>query len=158
MSDSGPNGKQERDDPAGEEELSREEASQLRQRPPPTLVEWSVRSVSLALLLALTGYLVWSGFQPAVDARFSFSVESEGIEAREHGWVVPVAVTHTGSEGLEDLGVRLQLVDAAGGVVEEETLAFPLVGSNETLHAEYWFDHDPEAHRLRFDVVGYTLP
>lgn len=147
------NGKNDGED----QELDQVEKSTTAQDPPPTIVEWGVRIVSLLILLVLTGYVVWQAVQPYEETTFTFEVKRDEIRFVDGAWAVPVHLVNKGTPSLEDLAVAVELADAAGNVVEKEALTFPLVGEGEGLDAEVWFDRDPSDYQVRLDVTGYRM-
>lgn len=138
--------------------LTAVEKSQVRQDPPPTLIEWGVRLISGLLLLGLIGYVVWMAFQPSISPQFELEIDRGHIENRNGSWVVPVSVLNIGSVTAVELELTLELVDDEGNVVEAETLVFPLVGGQERVSGDYWFSEDPTPFELRFNVGGYRKP
>lgn len=126
--------------------------------PPPTLVEWGARGLSILLLLLLVGYVFSEALRPPTPTAFDYQVQASAIRQQGEEWVVPVTLRHRGSRSLLDLALTAQLTDGAGEVVEEIEVALPLLGAGESVALELWFSEDPRAHSLRFDVQGYRLP
>ncbi len=123
---------------------------------PPTLLEWSVRGMSLLLVLLLLGYVVWVSVQPPTPIHFEYGVEWERLEERDGAWVLPVTLQLRG-EGVQDLTITAELADGEE-VIEEVPLEFPLMGQNETEQLELWFEEDPRDYTLRFNVGSYKVP
>lgn len=135
-----------------------EQSSIAAQDPKPSLLEWTVRGISLLLIAALTGYVVWAALQPPQNPYFTFEVQTEQIEQRGDEWVVPIQLTNEGTISIEGVAVSGELLAADGTVVDEEAMQFELIGNRESKDFELWFDRDPARHELRFNVTGYTLP
>lgn len=134
------------------------QTSGFSQDPPASLFEWAVRLLSLLLVGGLTGYVVWQAFQPAKPTSFEQEVLRDEIRQEGSSWVVPFKITNQGTASLEALDVTLELKDPSGTVVEEESISFPLIGQQETVNAELWFDSDPRLYEIAFNVTGYRLP
>lgn len=140
-----------------EDEKDQQNGSEDAAQPAPTALEWTVRLVSAAVLLALTGYIVWTAFQPTVNPHFEFAFEIADMEERDGQWVVPLDVTNRGTSTLENVVVRLQLLDGER-VIEEPEVTFALIGEEEVQKAEFWFTSEPVGYLLKPSVVGYRLP
>lgn len=127
------------------------------QKPPPTLLEWGVRVFSMLILVGLTGYLLWTAFQPTVDPQFRFKIDPQQIAQRGTSWVVPLELTNEGSKAIEDLEVVLE-VRSGPAVIEESAVTYKLLGAGESIKGEYWFAEDPRSYTLEPSVTGYRLP
>lgn len=127
------------------------------QKPPPTLLEWAVRALSAAVILGLTGYILWTAFQPVVDPYFEFEIKSDEITQRGGSWVVPVSVKNAGTQAIEGIELTLQVVDGEE-VVEESALTLALLGGGESADGEFWLSANPHRYRLEPTVVAYRLP
>lgn len=126
--------------------------------PPPTIVEWGVRLASVSLLALLIGIVIWEALQPPRPAEFAFDVQESQLRQDGGEWVLPVQMQNIGTEGVVDLTLTGELVDAQGTVVTEASAVFPLVGGGEQLTFALWFDEDPREYELRFNIDSYTHP
>lgn len=130
----------------------------LAQEPPPTLLEWTVRGISAAVLLALFLYMVWAALQPAAEAEILVDINRGQIEPRGSSWVVPVDIVNQSGNAVSDVVFSVALVDDDGEVVEEESATIGLLGQRESAAAELWFDANPNDYTLRADVGSYKFP
>ena len=140
------------------EKLNGAEKSQGKQDPPPTILEWSVRIISLGAILGLMGYIIWMGIAAPTETGIEHSIVTEKIAKHSDEWSVPTLISNVGPKTLLDLEIALQLVDSEGEVVEEEALSVAMIGREEEKNLVYWFSEDPSEFELRFDVAGYKLP
>ncbi len=140
------------DDRAGAQEASEEKM------PPPTLVEWAARLVSVLLLFVLVGYLAWSGYQEEAPIAFGFTVLMEQLDERDGSWVLPVEVTNQGGTSIVNLYMVVELVDEASEVVEEIDLDIALMGHGQRQSFDLWWDRDPRDYEVRFNVERYERP
>lgn len=162
--DSGNQGQQ------GDEQQSREQGGQQQGGssgqgeqsdepvPPPTAVEWGVRALSVLLLLALVGVVIWGAMRPEEPVYFDFEVKKEQVRTTGEQWVVPIKVQNRGSHSIRDLTITAQLLDDQENVVDEAELVFPLLGYGESVSLDVWFGEDPRAYELFFDIGSYKFP
>jgi uncharacterized protein (TIGR02588 family) len=131
--------------------------SDEREPPPPTIVEWSGHLLSILLLLTLVGYVGWMAFQPSTPIAFDYRVLKEEISERGGSWVLPVEVHNQGSSGILDILITAELKDGEE-VVDQADISLPLLGPDESVRVELWFDEDPRRYTLSFNVGSYALP
>ncbi len=86
------------------------------------------------------------------------SFEVAETSQREGAWVVPVKIRNDGDVSVEAPEVTLEVRDAGGEVLESAPLTVGLLGQAASVDAEFWIDHDPDDHELRFDVTSYSVP
>lgn len=89
---------------------------------PPTIVGWLVRLLSLALVIALGGYLTYMASQP--EQEFALAVEADWDKAatRSGQYLVPVKVTNQANRPVRNL--KLELGPGADGPIEIEIHLF----------------------------------
>jgi len=120
---------------------------------PPSILMWAVRGVSALLVVGLLGYLIWSAVQPTVEVRFAFEVKTEDCAQREGRWVLPVEVTNESTISAHDVTYAISLSDGT-----EKMVTLLLIGPNEQLTHEFWFDEDPRGRAAKCQVTSYLLP
>ena len=130
--------------------------SAQNQKPAPTLLSWTVRGISLAFIVSIIGYFIWSAAQPDVHPTFTFEVEQEKIEQRGTGWAMPVNITNTGLMSVHALEAVATLTGVGGK--QEENVNIVLLGPNESVTATFWFDQNPRDKGVEFSVGSYLLP
>ncbi|SEQ24101.1 hypothetical protein [Neolewinella agarilytica] len=131
--------------------------SSTEQQPPPTIIAWSVRGVSLLLILSLIGFFIWSALQPRIEPAFDLAILDDKIERRGEEWVLPVEVTNRGSISVHKLKVKASLSNKAKGAAEEAHIV-PMLGPNEMVTLVFWFDQDPRQSQPQLSVGSYQLP
>lgn len=118
-------------------------------------LERSVSLLSLALLLAAVGYLVWEGTRASGPPAFEASVR--GIHAQGSAHHVRFEVRNTGGESVQGLTVRVEARDGGSVVAQAET-SLSWLPSGSMRQAAVVLPVDPNAHELDFAFVGYELP
>ncbi|HEY0876009.1 MAG TPA: hypothetical protein VGD94_21210 [Vicinamibacterales bacterium] len=118
-------------------------------------LEWTVFGISLALIVAVAGLLVYQeitgGESPAsLVADAGVPTETAG------GYAVPIDVRNVGDTSAEDVQVEATLT-WAGGMERGEAL-IPLVPYRSKRRAWIAFSHDPRGGEIRVRVLGYREP
>lgn len=126
------------------------------QQPPPTWLEWTVRGVSLLLVLFCLGYFFYSASLPETMPKFVFEVQQDKIEQRGGQWAVPVDVTNDSGASVHALTITATLTGLEDE--PEETLTVTLLGPNEEITTTFWFDEDPRGKGLEMSTGAYLLP
>lgn len=126
------------------------------QRPPPTWLAWTVRGVSLAMVLGLLGYFVYLAVVPEEQPTFEFTVQTADVERRGAGWAVPVKVVNAGTLSVHALRLEATLAGIDDSPVEEQIV--PLLGPGEEITVEFWFDRDPRPTGVACSTGSYLLP
>lgn len=130
--------------------------SATQEDPPPSWIIWGVRGVSLLIVFFLLGYFTWAAFKPQHRPVFEFEIIEKNIAQRGTGWVLPVEVTNTGNMSVHNAKVKATLSAAEGQ--PEESITLILVGADEQVTAEFWFNEDPRGKNPVFEVGSYLLP
>lgn len=140
-------------------------SSAFDQRPAPTILSWSIRGISLLIVVSLIGYFLWSAARPVVEPKIVFEVLDDKIEQRGGSWAMPVEVTNKGTVSIHTLTIGAALTPSYSSAGkeeaksrEEESVEIPLLGPNEMVTATFWFDQDPRKQNPRFAVKTYVLP
>ena len=126
------------------------------QQPPPTILSWTIRGVSLLIVASLLGYFTYSWIRPTVKPAITFEVLTEEIEQRGTGWATPVKITNDGTMSVHELTVTGTLTSAAGQPSQDLTIL--LLGPNEQVQGTLWFSDDPRGKGLEMTVASYLLP
>lgn len=139
-------------------ELSEDEKSQTAQDPPPTALGWAARGVSVGLVLALLGYLLFTGLGATETALLEARAETEKIQQLNGQWMVPAVIENVGDLSVEAATVTLSLVAEDGEVIESEDVTIALLGQDGSVDVQYWFNSDPGDYELEFDTGGLVVP
>ena len=120
--------------------------------PPPTLLAWSARIITIATLFSLIGYLLFLCLRDPVSARFDIVMDFDRAEQRGSAWVLPVEVTNTSTESMGNVTVEV--------VQGETTRSFELLlmGEGEMGDAEVRLPDRPTLANTQADVVSYVSP
>lgn len=119
-------------------------------------LEWAVFAVSLAVVLATLGYLVYDA-ATVRDAKPDLRVELGRPEPRSGGFAVPVTVHNRGDETAE--GVHVEVTLETPGA-EPERAEYNVVFIPRQSRREGWvtFRSDPSKGRLTGRAMGYEKP
>ncbi|OAV44246.1 hypothetical protein [Lewinella sp. 4G2] len=126
------------------------------QTPPPTILSWTIRGVSLLVIFGLLIYFLVAAIQPTAPAGANVEYKVADIEQREGRWVVPFKVINTGGMGLHLIKVKGTLPAEPEDV--EKTIIIPLLGSGERVTSEFRFEEDPRVAGFEFTVESYLVP
>ena len=135
------NGKQDEVDKANEDKA------------PPTVLVWSVRGLSLLLILALLAYLVRNALQPNEAPSFTFEIMTDDCEQRLGRWVLPVSIMNEG-----DVSTHTLTYEVSVGQSDTQEIDLLLLGPREQLTHEFWYDEDPRGKSIECRVISYLLP
>jgi uncharacterized protein (TIGR02588 family) len=119
-------------------------------------LEWTVFFVSLAVILATVGFLVWDA-ATARDAVPDLRVELGEPQPGSGGFMVPVAVSNQGGETAEEVRIEVAL-EAPGAPPETAGLDLAFVPRRSQREGWVVFRRDPRQGRLTGRVVGYEKP
>ncbi len=125
-------------------------------KPNKNWLEWSVFTLSLALILGTAGVLLYEELaverQPA-----SPSIQVGKPEARDGNFVVPVTVVNKGDATAAEVRLEVML-RLPGGASERAEFDLPYLPRRATREAWVTFLHDPAQGELIPRVLGYQDP
>ena len=125
-------------------------------KPNKNWLEWSVFTLSLALILGTAGVLLYEELaverQPA-----SPSIQVGKPETREGNFVVPVTVVNKGDATAAEVRLEVML-RLPGGASERAEFELPYLPRRATRAAWVTFLHDPAQGDLVPRVLGYQDP
>ena len=125
---------------------------QGEESPPPTLLTWFARALSIAMIGSLIGYLVYLCLRPEVPAQFDVITHFDRAEQRDGAWVLPVDVLNTSTEAMASVVVDIE----QGDVTRSFTVT--LMGEGERAIAEVRLPERPTADNVTADVTSYQSP
>ena len=120
--------------------------------PPPSWIVWAVRLSSLATLFAIIGYLIHLAVRPEVPAQFDINLEFGNAEQREGQWVLPVEVTNSSTEAVNEVVLEV----AQGDVTRTTTIG--LLGEGEQIAIEFRLPREPSEGNTEASVLSYQSP
>lgn len=122
-----------------------------------TAAEWVTFGVSLSLLLALVGLVIFLALTKG-NKLSTIKIEPVLTEVRQEGdaYYLPVNITNDGDNAVGDVEVQLSLTLEGE---EPETIAFtvPFLAGGETQEETVIFTKDPAQGELS-EVVGFMVP
>lgn len=119
-------------------------------------LEWAVFGVSLALVLATVGFLVYEAVSSPASPP-DLSVELGTPERRGQVWAVPVTVRNRGEETAEGVHVEAVL-RLAGGREERSELEIMFVPRRSQREGWVYFQQNPARGRSEGRVTGFEKP
>ena len=119
-------------------------------------LEWIVFGVSLALVGATLGYLVYDG-ATATEAPPSIQVRLGEQQRTAHNFIVHVAVTNDGGQTAEGVHVEV-LLESASGETERGEFVIAFLPRRATREGWVTFRSDPATARLTPRVLGFEKP
>ena len=125
--------------------------------PKKNVAEWAVFGVSLALVLAVVGFLAWQ-LGEAGDEPARIVVALGPPERRDGRLVAPITVSNEGDGVAEDVLVEVAL-ERPDATPERVAISFPRLARRERAEGEAVFaDEGGAPGELSAQVLSYTLP
>lgn len=113
----------------------------------PTMLGWIARVVSLAFLTLLAGIIVWQITLGEKDVAFTIEMKSDEIRYQSGQFLVPLAITNTGSRSARDVNLEINVGD------EPIQLEIELIGQNETINFVVAANGKPDT--LQHRIISY---
>lgn len=120
---------------------------------PPTILTWTVRGISLSLVLALLTYFTYGALKDKQQPTIDFQVNESKIELLDNGWAVPVTITNRGGRSLHNLVFKG--ISQNDGSSHTENITLAILGPNETASVLVYFEEDPRNLDLKFLINSY---
>lgn len=118
-------------------------------------LEWAVFAVGLVLVVAVLGYLTYSGASMG-DQPPEIEVRLGTPEQRQFNFIVPVTVVNHGDETAASL--RIEVVMQGNGEQARGELDIPFLPRHAKRDGWVTFDQDPRTSQLKARVLGYQKP
>lgn len=126
--------------------------------PPPTLLAWAARILSLGILAVIVGFLLYMIVSDEVPAQFELAADFDGVSERGGMFVLPLEVTNDSTSAITDVGVEI-ILDAPGEADDQTvSITIPLMGEGETAAAEILFGARPTESNTTVRVTSYQSP
>jgi|SRR5215218_52965 len=134
----------------------RKEPAGKQAREMPSPLEWAVGALSLALVLAVAGFILHDAFRnPASPPRITFEVDS--IVRAGRGYLVEFRARNSGRSTAAGVEVEGELLGDSG-TVETTQVTIGYVPARGTTSAGLFFSEDPRRYRLEIRPKGYDRP
>lgn len=119
-------------------------------------LEWLALGVSVLVVAALVGFLVYDG---ATDTGRpptpTVELKPDEAYATGHGWVVPALVRNDGEVAAEALVLRATA--SVAGAEEESELTVDYLPAGTSVEASFGFSAEPDGD-VDVQVIGFRLP
>jgi uncharacterized protein (TIGR02588 family) len=119
-------------------------------------LEWAILVVSVAVVVALVGYLLVSGFVTGGPAMIRLEVAAaEVADGQDDGWLVPLTVRNEGGKAAVSIVVEGTAIVA--GAEESSELTVDLLAAGSEVELVLGFSAQPEGE-VQVRVVGFETP
>ena len=118
-------------------------------------LEWAVLAFSVAVIVALVGYLAMTAMSTASPPAISVVGHPEEARSIDAGWELPVTVRNDGGQAAAM--VAIEGTATVAGEVETSELAIDLLGPGTETELVLVFSDAPDGE-VHLSLVGYRLP
>jgi uncharacterized protein (TIGR02588 family) len=119
-------------------------------------LEWVVAVLGLAMLVGVTGFLLWRGVQDNGQPP-SLRIDVESVEPVHGGYVVELRVTNEGDQTAAAVTVSGALMDG-NTLIEEREMTFDYLPPVSSRRGGLFFTDNPADYTLTLHPVGYREP
>ena len=119
------------------------------------LLEWVLGLIGLAILIAAVVFLLLRGSEAETHGDVALAVDR--VLKLQRGHLVRFSASNEGSESLADVHVSAKLL-AGDRVMEEAEMTFDYLPGRSIRRGGFYFQSDPEAHRIELVVHGFQDP
>jgi len=125
-------------------------------RGPRRLAEWLSFAISLALVLALAGHLLWRLREPVADAvATQVSLQLDRVSEQQGRFVLPIEVKNLGARTVRELQLRVEYEER--GQRRQLDVLIDYVGQSAAQLAFVYFSQDPRYLSVRAEPVSYLV-
>ncbi len=118
-------------------------------------LEWAILVGSVALVVALVGYLLVSGLTNGGPAVIRAQVAAEATAGPDDGWLVPLVVRNEG--GRAALAIVVEGTATVAGEEETSELTVDVLAAESEVDLVLGFSGQPEGE-VEVRVVGFETP
>jgi uncharacterized protein (TIGR02588 family) len=119
-------------------------------------LEWAILAISVAVVFALVGYLLVSGFTNGGPAVIRAEVTDVGAAGGpDGGWLVPVTVRNEGAEAA--ISIVVEGTATVDGTEEASELTVDILAAESRVDLVLGFSGPPE-DEVQVRVVGFETP
>ncbi len=119
-------------------------------------LEWAILVISVAVVVALVGYLLVSGLTKSGPAVIRAEVTAaEGADGPDGGWLVPLIVRNEG--GRAAVSIFVEGTATVAGKEESSELTVDVLAADSQVELVLGFSGRPEGE-VQVRVVGFETP
>lgn len=119
-------------------------------------LEWAILVISIALVVALVGYLLISGLANGGPAMIRAEVHAtEAADGPDGGWLAPLTVRNEG--GRAAISIIVEGTATIAGTEESSELTVDLLAAGSEVELVLGFSGRPEGE-VQVRVVGFETP
>ena len=119
-------------------------------------LEWAILATSVAMVVALVGYLLVAGLSNGGPAVLRAEVAiPEATDGPDGGWLVPLTVRNDGGEAA--VSIVVEGTATIAGVKESSELAIDLLAADSQVELMLGFSAAPDGE-IQIRVVGFETP
>lgn len=117
-------------------------------------LEWSILAVSVAVVAALVGYLLFAGFSDSGPAVIRAEV-ADGADGPDGGWLVPLTVRNEG--GRAAVSIIVEGTATVAGEEESSEVTIDLLAADSEVELTLGYSQEPD-DGIQLRVVGFESP
>lgn len=119
-------------------------------------LEWAILVISVAVVVALVGYLLVAGLASGGPAIIRAEVSSaEAADGPDGGWLVPLTVRNEG--GKAAVSIVVEGTATVAGMEESSELTVDVLAADSEVELVLGFSGRPEGE-VQLRVVGFETP
>jgi uncharacterized protein (TIGR02588 family) len=119
-------------------------------------LEWAILAISVAVVVALVGYLLVAGLSNGGPAMIRAEVAAaEAADGPGGGWLVPLTVRNEG--GAAAVSIVVEGTANVAGTEESSELAIDLLAADSEVELVLGFSGKPDGE-VQVRVVGFETP
>ena len=119
-------------------------------------LEWAILAVSIAVVVALVGYLAVAGLSGSRPAQIrAEAAPAAGVIGPDGGWLVPVTVRNDG--GIAAMTVVLEGTASVAGVDEVSEITVDVLPAESDVEVVLGFSGEPDSD-VELRIVGFETP
>lgn len=119
-------------------------------------LEWAILAISVAVVVALVGYLLVSGLSNRGPAMIRAEVSAaEAADGPDGGWLVPLIVRNEG--GTAAVSIVVEGTATVAGTQESSELTIDLLAADSAVEVVLGYSDEPDGE-VQVRVVGFETP
>lgn len=119
-------------------------------------LEWTILAVSVAVVVALVGYLLVTGLSSSGPAMIQAAVApEEATDGPDGGWLVPLVVQNTG--GTAAVAIMVEGTATVDGVEEVSEVTIDILAADSEVELVLGYSAQPD-DGVTVRIVGFETP